>query len=448
MADEVANVRVKVEAEVDEQKTDATMKKSGERAAKAWAENFTKKVNETVSKGIEDASYTSLGKKLFGRQTYNVQNKPTGYQGGLLSGMINKAGAGGEGAGLLKTGLALGAIAGALAIIADAVKNLGPIMGILKMISAIVTLTLRPIAELLLVFLKPIFFLLLKYVIIPFYQYAVPFFKLFASGKQGSSALELTTMPGILSRIIKIFEALAPEIIRIVKEWGTALWGGLNDIGGKIGTVLSGLWDSITKGAQDAISNASAFGGWLWSTITDWVSGSAGNFSDFAGWLWNTVTGWVSVKAKSFLDFPGWLWGTTTGWILEKVASFLDFAKWLWDTATGWVLSTVSSFGNLGSWLWDIVTGWISNSLGFGGGGGGARASGGPVNAGQPYVVGEQGPELFMPASSGSIVPNNKLGGGTVNINNPSFSNKNDIDYLIRELERRGYVSTKRAGAF
>jgi TP901 family phage tail tape measure protein len=43
------------------------------------------------------------------------------------------------------------------------------------------------------------------------------------------------------------------------------------------------------------------------------------------------------------------------------------------------------------------------------------REMGGPVNAGQPYVVGEKGPELFVPRNSGGIVPNNKYGiGGTV----------------------------------
>lgn len=45
------------------------------------------------------------------------------------------------------------------------------------------------------------------------------------------------------------------------------------------------------------------------------------------------------------------------------------------------------------------------------------RAIGGPVQAGQPYMVGERGPEMFVPARSGSIVPNNALGGGmTINV--------------------------------
>jgi len=40
-----------------------------------------------------------------------------------------------------------------------------------------------------------------------------------------------------------------------------------------------------------------------------------------------------------------------------------------------------------------------------------ARAAGGPVTARQPYLVGERGPELFVPATSGAIVPSG--GGGT-----------------------------------
>jgi TP901 family phage tail tape measure protein len=43
----------------------------------------------------------------------------------------------------------------------------------------------------------------------------------------------------------------------------------------------------------------------------------------------------------------------------------------------------------------------------------GARASGGPVAANRPYLVGERGPELFMPQSAGNIVAN---GGGTISL--------------------------------
>jgi hypothetical protein len=43
-------------------------------------------------------------------------------------------------------------------------------------------------------------------------------------------------------------------------------------------------------------------------------------------------------------------------------------------------------------------------------------AQGGMVSANKPYIVGEVGPELFVPSSSGRIVPNNKLGSGGGNI--------------------------------
>jgi len=37
------------------------------------------------------------------------------------------------------------------------------------------------------------------------------------------------------------------------------------------------------------------------------------------------------------------------------------------------------------------------------------RAKGGPVNAGEPYLVGEIGPELIVPGQSGTVIPNNQL---------------------------------------
>jgi hypothetical protein len=47
---------------------------------------------------------------------------------------------------------------------------------------------------------------------------------------------------------------------------------------------------------------------------------------------------------------------------------------------------------------------------------GGFRANGGSVSAGTPYVVGERGAELFVPSSSGTIIPNGGMGGSTINI--------------------------------
>jgi len=40
------------------------------------------------------------------------------------------------------------------------------------------------------------------------------------------------------------------------------------------------------------------------------------------------------------------------------------------------------------------------------------EALGGPVQSSTPYLVGERGPELFVPNAGGNIIPNNKMGGG------------------------------------
>ena len=48
---------------------------------------------------------------------------------------------------------------------------------------------------------------------------------------------------------------------------------------------------------------------------------------------------------------------------------------------------------------------------------GGGRANGGSVNAGTAYVVGERGAELFVPNTSGTIIPNGGSGGGGSTIN-------------------------------
>ncbi len=53
------------------------------------------------------------------------------------------------------------------------------------------------------------------------------------------------------------------------------------------------------------------------------------------------------------------------------------------------------------------------------------RANGGSVMAGQPYLVGERGPELFMPGRSGGIAPTGSFGGGANVVVNVDASGTN-----------------------
>lgn len=60
---------------------------------------------------------------------------------------------------------------------------------------------------------------------------------------------------------------------------------------------------------------------------------------------------------------------------------------------------------------------------------GGFRATGGPVATGHAYMVGEQGPEMFVPSSAGAILPNGAQAGGqrseyNINVTVPAGSSQ------------------------
>ena len=65
-------------------------------------------------------------------------------------------------------------------------------------------------------------------------------------------------------------------------------------------------------------------------------------------------------------------------------------------------------------------------------GGRGALAIGGPVQAGSPYMVGERGPEMFVPNQSGSIIPNNQVGGGSGVVVNQTINVTTGIQSTVR----------------
>jgi hypothetical protein len=75
------------------------------------------------------------------------------------------------------------------------------------------------------------------------------------------------------------------------------------------------------------------------------------------------------------------------------------------------------------------------------------HASGGPVSVGTTYLVGEQGPELFVSDSNGTIIPNNQLrrgrggaggAGNTYVLYNPKFNldSQNTFSQLMDEIAK------------
>jgi hypothetical protein len=79
---------------------------------------------------------------------------------------------------------------------------------------------------------------------------------------------------------------------------------------------------------------------------------------------------------------------------------------------------------------------------------GGKRAMGGPVVGGNSYLVGERGAELFTPSQSGTITPNNRLGGNTINITvNGAIDSEGTARQIINVLNNSFYRGTSGAAA-
>ena len=110
--------------------------------------------------------------------------------------------------------------------------------------------------------------------------------------------------------------------------------------------------------------------------------------------------------AKNIKSLYKGIGDTITTGIHDAIMGAIDGTKTLGEVASGI--------------LKDISSQLLKFALGsFGGGGilgaigGMFRADGGPVSAGKPYIVGERGPEVFTPKRTGTIIPNDAMGGST-----------------------------------
>lgn len=123
----------------------------------------------------------------------------------------------------------------------------------------------------------------------------------------------------------------------------------------------------------------------------------------------------AQLGAQAFND----LWGTISSSIDTAVTTgkfkFADFRDSIINDLAKMAAKALAS--KFTSWLIGSFVSPVGKSTDLLGGdkGGSAlpRASGGAVGANQPYIVGERGPELFMPGQSGTVIPNSNLGGDT-----------------------------------
>lgn len=133
-------------------------------------------------------------------------------------------------------------------------------------------------------------------------------------------------------------------------------------------------------------------------------------------------------------------WNTALDDYIKNTQNKAEQAKQLFTTFTKGIEDAFVNFAKTGklsfrdlinSMVEEILRSQIQNLIksifspmtgGAGGGGifgtilssifGGGRANGGPVANNKSYLIGEKGPELFVPKTAGTVVPNDMLGGG------------------------------------
>ncbi len=94
-------------------------------------------------------------------------------------------------------------------------------------------------------------------------------------------------------------------------------------------------------------------------------------------------------------------WGDTVMNMVNSAEGGFDNIGRAFDRMLKQMVIRMAVYGLINIFTGGTLRAGIKIGLGLPG-----RASGGPVSSGQPYLVGERGPELFVPGSNGRIVPN------------------------------------------
>jgi hypothetical protein len=140
---------------------------------------------------------------------------------------------------------------------------------------------------------------------------------------------------------------------------------------------------------------------------------------------WGKALADYTESSQNAFKQAGALFQRVTGGMEDAVVDFARTGKFEFK---GFMASILEDL--LRSQVRQLIAGLFGARGGSGSGGlfGGSiipgfLAKGGPAIAGNPYIVGERGPELFVPNASGTVIPNGQFGGGggasmvTYNIN-------------------------------
>lgn len=179
-----------------------------------------------------------------------------------------------------------------------------------------------------------------------------------------------------LGPIAWIIAAVVGLTVLIVSNWDfISSW--LSFKWEEIKSTARSAWEHIKSSIVDPIVKAAQWVSDRVSAIRQWFAELPGKIGEALSTVWNIIT-WPFREA---IDFVTGLWDG----LVRRVRGAVDDVKN--------ALSTIKIGFEAGAKNLPIIGGFF-------------RAEGGPVSAGRPYVVGERGPEWFIPGVSGMVLSN------------------------------------------
>jgi hypothetical protein len=194
-------------------------------------------------------------------------------------------------------------------------------------------------------------------------------------------------------------------MIDLAAHW-QAIWAVMKTVIQDAWSVIYSIFNFIKTNGIDMISLAITVMRGIWTTA------------------WQLISSAISVARSVISDVTA-----SIEFAIAAIAAVIHALQTTWDAVWGALAGAVSRmWGTVSGIFGDItngvskVTGAIghlagslgslpSNALNFATFG--LLAGGGPAQANMPYIVGEEGPELFIPSASGLVMPTGSFGPGT-----------------------------------
>jgi hypothetical protein len=287
---------------------------------------------------------------------------------------------------------------------------------------------------------------------------------------EGQASTQADTFAGKVDRLKIAFDEGKETVGAFVLDAITPLVSGIvnnvipriTELSETIGKKLQPVFENLTKFFKDVL--IPIFGVW-WGYITEIVIPGIVNFfapildglfsafkniaktikdnEDNLAPLFEALKAFASFVSKTLAP----ILGNVLGEALKVVGTLLSGLITGFSKLVGFIDGTISAIKRLialvmANPIVSGIGGLIGNVFG------GFRAAGGSVTGGTPYVVGERGAELFVPNSSGTIIPNGGNGGTTINLTvNGAIDPEGTARQIIQVLNRSQARGALGAGA-